>query len=130
MTVPDRKTILVVDDDEHLRLLTLTALRHAGYSVLAEASGQQALSRLAVTQVDMVVVDIDLDDVMDGVDFIKRIKANPVTAALPVMILSGHTQYSEIARGLEAGAVHYMTKPYEVSQIIRNVRKILASHAD
>jgi DNA-binding response OmpR family regulator len=125
-----RKTILVVDDDEHLRLLTQTALRHFGYSVITAVSGQQALARLAMTKVDLMIVDVNLTDDMDGIDLLKQIRAQSATADLPVMILSAHSQYSEVARGLEAGAEHYMTKPFEISEITRNVRRILASREE
>jgi DNA-binding response OmpR family regulator len=123
-----RKTILVVDDDEHLRLLCQTCLRYAEYSVVTAVSAQQALARLAASKVDLVILDVDLNDRLDGVDVLKRIKADPATAHLPVMILSAHNQQTEIERGVEAGADYYMTKPYEVSEIIANVRRILAAH--
>ena len=121
-------TILVVDDDEPLRRISLICLCQAGYSVLTAANAPQALTHLAAANIDLVLLDIDLCAELDGIDILKHIRDTPATAQLPVMILSGQTAFSEIRRGAAAGADHYMAKPYLVADVLSNVRRILEPH--
>ena len=122
------KTILVVDDEERLRRISSACLSHEGYSVLTAANAPEALRHLAAAKVDLVLLDIDLSAELDGIDVLKHIRADPATAKLPVMILSGQTQSSEIRRGVEAGADHYMMKPYQITDVLANVQRILEPH--
>ena len=121
----NRKTILVVEDDQRLRQLSSTCLLRAGYDVLTAENAPQALAHLAASKIDLALLDIDLAAELDGIDVLKHIRAEPATAQLPVMILSGNTRFAEIQRGVDAGADHYMTKPYKVSEMLENVRRIL-----
>ena len=120
------KTVLVVDDDTRLLQIASTCLRHAGYNVLTAENAQQALAHLAASKIDLVLLDIDLASEMDGIDVLKHIRAEPDIAQLPVMILSGNTRFADIQRGADAGADHYMTKPYQLLEMLENVRLILA----
>jgi len=125
----NRKTILVVEDDQRLRQLSSTWLRSAGYDVLTAENAPAALAHLAASKIDLALLDIDLSAELDGIDVLKHIRAEPATAKLPVMILSGNTRFEEIQRGVDAGADHYMTKPYEMTEMLANVRLILGPGA-
>ena len=118
-----RETALVVDDSEMVRFATAETLRDAGFDVLEAATGAEGL-RLAA-QSDVVLLDIRLPD-MDGFEVCRLIKANPVTASIPVLHLSGvHCDVEDRVEGLETGADAYLSRPVEATELVATVRALL-----
>ena len=117
-------TVLVVEDDPVIiDLLTLT-LELEGWTVLR---AKDAVSALEVARAE--VPDIVVSDVMmpgrSGLDLIADLTADGATAAIPVILLSARALAAEVAEGLSAGAVDYVTKPFDPDDLIERIQKVL-----
>lgn len=108
--------ILVVDDTaENLRLLT-RLLSEAGFRARAVGSGGEALAAAAARVPDLVLLDVDMPD-LDGYEVCRRLKAMPAMAAIPVIFLSALDQTSDKVEGFAAGAVDFVTKPFQFMEV-------------
>jgi two-component system cell cycle sensor histidine kinase/response regulator CckA len=117
-------TILLVDDTPKVRYVTRRILAGAGFDVREAATGSEALA-LAGERPDLIVLDVRLPD-LDGYEVCRRLKANPLTAAIPVLHLSGvYREVQDRVRGLETGADGYLTKPFEAAELIATIRALL-----
>jgi len=122
------QTILVVDDSTLVRDATSSMLRGAGFEVIEVGTGEDAL-RLASRRPDLIVLDVHLPD-LDGREVCRRIKANPATAAIPVLHLSGtFREVEDRVRGLELGADGYLTKPVGKAELVATVNALLRVYA-
>lgn len=115
--------ILVCDDDPSVRQLLEVALAFDHEVLLAE-NGQQALDLLAEDAgVDVLVLDVMMP-VMDGLTTLRHLRSTPPIASLPVILLTARAQVRDAEEGREAGADHYVTKPFdplELEQLIEQV---------
>ena len=119
------KKILVIEDDPgSLRLMVYT-LEHQGYQVLTAISGLVGIKKAQSEEPDLIVLDIMLPGV-DGFEVCHYLRAEPGTAQLPVLMLSGKAQEVDEATGLKVGADDYLTKPVVPSKIISRVTTLLA----
>ncbi|HEX3959706.1 MAG TPA: SpoIIE family protein phosphatase [Trebonia sp.] len=115
--------LLLVDDDEAKRYILATWLRRAGYAVTEVATGQEALSGLGGA--DLVVLDVNLPD-MSGFEVCRRIKADPRTAAIPVIQVSATAvNVADRAHGLTQGADAYLIEPTEPEELLATVMAAL-----
>ncbi|HET6450025.1 MAG TPA: response regulator [Spirochaetia bacterium] len=118
---PDTNLVLIVDDEEpNLRLLS-RVLTRAGFRAAVATSGEQALSMLEGYRPDLILMDIRLGG-MDGLEAIRRIKANPALAGIPVIAVSAYAMQEDFARAEEAGASGYVTKPFRMREIVEAVK--------
>ena len=104
--------VLVVDDDAGNRDLLGRRLQREGYAVVSAAGGGEALALIAREPVDVVLLDVLMPD-LDGLTVLERLKADPATHDVPVIMISALDDLSAIARCIEAGAVDYLPKPFE-----------------
>ncbi len=113
--------ILIVDDQpQNLQMLS-TTLREAGYQVAAANSGQTALRILDKRQPDLVLCDVVMPE-MDGYEVCRRLKELPHGQDIPLMFLTAKTDSQAIVRGFESGAVDYVTKPFNTSELLTRVQ--------
>ena len=117
----DSATILMIEDEADIRLTLSVLLRRAGLQVLEAADGRSGLRLLHERQPDCVIVDIGLPDI-DGWQVLGRIRD---VTDVPVMILTARHLEAEKVRGLQAGAVDYLTKPFGNLELIARVRALL-----
>lgn len=115
-----KKTILVVDDTPE-NIDVLAGVLTKTYKVLAAKNGEKALEILAITPPDLILLDIMMP-VMDGYETCQRIKSNPYTCDIPIIFLTAKSQTEDIVKGFELGAVDYLTKPFEPSELLVRVR--------
>jgi DNA-binding NarL/FixJ family response regulator len=116
-----RDTVLVVDDQpDTLRLITDT-LDSAGLTVLVATSGGAALDLLAHVVPDLVLMDAVMP-FMDGFQTTRLIKANPATAHVPVIFMTGLTESEHVVQGFEVGGADYVRKPVNVDELVARVR--------
>lgn len=104
-------TILVIDDEERVGAALRFALHPHGFDVTHErtaGAGEEAARRL---RPDCILLDVTLEDA-DGVDVCRRLKDDPQTAGIPVLMLSGHVDAASTERGFQAGADDYIGKPF------------------
>ncbi|MBZ0263854.1 response regulator [bacterium] len=116
--------ILIVDDEPIALDLAETALARQGFQTLTARTGEEGWKRILEESPDLVLLDITMPDI-DGFTVFERIKQNQTTESLPVIFLSARDDMKHRLRGLEQGAVDYITKPYNVSELIARVRAIL-----
>lgn len=116
--------ILVVDDDPNaLRLMSLT-LETEGFEVITAANGPDALARAAEEAPDLIILDIMMPT-MDGYEVCRRLRADPLTSHIPIVMLTARTQVVDKVAGFEAGADDYITKPAEPAEVVARTRAIL-----
>ena len=113
--------ILVIEDDASIRELTERGLRSAGFEVLTAATGDDGLARFRADRPDAVVLDVMLPG-MDGLEVCKAIRA---ASAVPVVMLTARSDTLDVVVGLESGADDYVTKPFEMAELIARVRASL-----
>ncbi|HEC34207.1 MAG TPA: response regulator, partial [Chloroflexi bacterium] len=120
--------ILIVDDDlESLKLIGLM-LQGRGYQIIAAQSGLQALSKITNECPDLVVLDVMMPG-MDGLEVCRRLRADPRTATIPVIMFSAKTQVDDKVAGFEAGADEYLTKPIHPTELVTRVEALLSRTA-
>ncbi len=117
--------ILLVDDDPDLLASLQQVLQQAGFEVVATPSGAEALSLLADLPPDAAVLDVVMPGT-SGYDLLSQLRANPATAHIPVIFLSGLSSAPERVRGLQAGADDYLVKPFEPAELVLRLAKLLA----
>jgi two-component system, OmpR family, KDP operon response regulator KdpE len=110
--------VLVVDDDMALSRALAINLKARGYEVATAASGRQALDALARVHPDVVVLDLGLPD-LDGIEVLHGIRG---WNAVPVVVLSARTTSDEKVEALDAGADDYVTKPFEMNELLARLR--------
>jgi two-component system KDP operon response regulator KdpE len=119
--VPDRRRVLVVDDEPLIRRALTATLDAAGYDVTTAADGAGALTAAALRQPDAVVLDLRLPD-MDGVEVCRRLRE---WTDVPVIILSALDAETEKIDALDAGADDYVTKPWSAGELLARLRASL-----
>ena len=99
-------------------------LRNQRYKVAAATSGGQALDMIGKIRPDLVLLDIMMPG-MDGFEVCKEIKSRPETADIPIIFLTARTETDDIVKGFSAGAVDYVTKPFNSAELLARVRNHL-----
>jgi CheY-like chemotaxis protein/MinD-like ATPase involved in chromosome partitioning or flagellar assembly len=121
--------ILIIDDDvDTLRLVGLM-LQRQGYEVVAAPNGSQGLAKAFEEHPDLILLDVMMPD-MDGYEVTRRLRKNPVTASVPIMIFTAKTQLDDKVTGFEVGADDYLTKPTHPAELQSHVKALLARTVD
>jgi two-component system phosphate regulon response regulator PhoB len=120
----DKERVLVVDDEQDIRELIQYNLQKEGYSVVCVETGEEAIDEVEKRLPDVVVLDLMLPGV-DGRDVCKRLKQDPRTSGVPVVMLTAKTEDSDIVSGLELGADDYVTKPFSPKVLTARLRAVL-----
>jgi CheY-like chemotaxis protein len=123
------KKILVVDDESDVAELLALVLGKSGYEVITAASGMDCLTLAQQKLPDLILLDIMMHR-MDGWEALKLLKMDDRTRSIPVVILSARSEPRDKIRGLQEGAVDYVTKPFTVSDILRTVATVLGLPAE
>jgi CheY-like chemotaxis protein len=121
--------VLVVDGDPETRVVTQQLLESAGYRVTAVSSAEQALERLADTNLDLIVCECTLPG-MSGLDFCKSLRCDAKRACLPLIFLTTHASQTRVVEAFECGVDEYVTKPFRQPELSARVIGVLRrSHA-
>ncbi|MGB9593513.1 MAG: AAA family ATPase [Anaerolineae bacterium] len=120
--------ILVVDDSATARAFVKAALVRFGLQAVEASSAPEALTVLGAQPVDLVITDVVMPD-MDGYELVRRIRKNPRTSAIPVLVLTSRGDVADKVAGFEAGADDYMVKPFEPAELEVRVKALLARSA-
>ena len=113
--------VLVVDDDDAVRLMYASALERAGFGTLQAADGPSALSILETEQIGLLLIDNQMPG-MSGMEVIEHIRSNQRTRTLPAVLLTGMDDVPARIRGLEAGANDYVVKTTRLDEVVARVR--------
>ena len=114
-------TVLVVDDEPQIRRAVRTSLIARDYDVVVAATGEEALSLAAARPPDLVVLDLGLPD-LDGVEVIRRLRA---WSEVPLIVLTVREEQGQKITALDAGADDYVTKPFDVDELLARMRAML-----
>ncbi len=118
------KTIMIVDDSASLRQVVAIALRGAGYEAIEARDGQDALSKLNGQKVHLIVSDVNMPN-MDGISFVKAVKALPAYRFTPIVMLTTESQADKKAQAQAAGAKAWVLKPFNPPQLLAVVQKLV-----
>ncbi len=114
--------ILVVDDNRDILDLVQRVLMTYGYEVVIARDGMEALQQETTSQPDLVVLDVNLP-MLDGWEVCRRIKAR---RAVPILLLTVRAERADIERSREAGADDHLPKPFDITEFLGRIKKLLA----
>jgi len=120
----DRRHILVVEDERDLAELLLYNLNRAGYSVTVASTGRQGLEAVSMRTPDLILLDIMLPE-LSGTEVAGRIRANPATSHVPIIMLTAKSSEVDQVVGLAVGADDYVPKPFSMKVLLARVEAVL-----
>ena len=124
-----KKKVLVVDDEDDILQFLGLVLRERGYDVLTASAGREALAVAQRERPDFVLLDVMMPQ-MDGWEVLRRLKADPRTAEIPVAIVSARTGAKDRAEGLRAGAADYICKPFSLDELLGKLAAVLGGEPE
>ena len=116
-------TVLVVDDDPVIVNLLQVNFEIEGYDVLAATGGEAGLAQARLGHPDVIVLDVMMPGI-DGLEVARRLREDPDTASIPIILLSAKAQTTDIQAGLSV-ADEYVTKPFEPLELLERVNSVL-----
>lgn len=126
--MPSPANILVVDDESALSDLIAFHLQRAGYQVRTAANGWEAIDAVKQSRPDLMLLDLMLPD-LDGFGVCEILRRDPLTATIPIIIVSAWASPDSRLLGLELGALDYLTKPFSPRDLVERVNRLLAARA-
>ncbi len=121
--------ILVVDDEDHIVELIKFNLESNGYDVISAFNGEEAIEKAIDEKPDLIILDLMLPKVT-GVEVCKRVKENPETSSISIIMLTAKSDESDKIVGLETGADDYITKPFSVKELMARVKAVLRRNSN
>jgi DNA-binding response OmpR family regulator len=118
-----KKKILIVEDERALLNIVQLILKNA-YEVEIALNGRQGLERATASPPDLILLDITMPE-MDGLEVLKRLKDNPSTTMIPVILLTGRVEHESVLKGYKTGADYYIAKPFTQSQLLNGIHLFL-----
>jgi DNA-binding response OmpR family regulator len=122
----ERRLVLVADDDEDILVLIRTVLERAGYEVSAVRDGAEAIAAAQQRRPDLAVLDVAMPE-LDGLEVLRRLRADASTSDVPVLLLSARVQEDDVARGFATGADAYVQKPFSPRELSDRVSELLGA---
>jgi DNA-binding response OmpR family regulator len=116
--------ILIIEDDASVRTLLEKSLSARGFGVSIAKDGLEGLTRLDSERPDLIIVDIMMPR-LDGMTFVKAIKGHEKTKPIPVIFLTAKSDAKTMIEGINVGARFYITKPFQLDELISKVEKAL-----
>ncbi len=121
--------ILAVDDESDLTELMAYHLRRHGHLVVTAANGWEAIDCVTQNRPDLILLDLMLPD-LDGFGVCEILRRNPLTATIPIIIISAWSSSDSRLLGLELGALDYITKPFSPHELVERVNRFINQRAD
>lgn len=117
------KKILIIEDEKDIRDLLELYLKREGYEVQGIKDGQTGLERASKEKFDLLILDLMLPQ-MDGLEICRRLRSQPNTSALPIIMLTAKTEETDRIVGLEMGADDYITKPFSPREVLARIKAL------
>lgn len=121
-----KRRILVVDDEVDVRSMLEMLLARHGYEVEVAGNGMDAMVAVQAQRPDLILLDVMMRD-MDGWEVLKLLQLEEVTREIPVVIISARAETRDKIRGLQEGAVDYLTKPFKIGDVLERVAILLGA---
>ncbi len=122
-------SVLVVDDEETNRMLCRACLQRAGYLVRQAVDGHSAVASVKEDPPDVIIMDVMMPN-MDGLECTRKLKADPDTCDIPIIMISALGDSKDVLAGLEAGADEYMAKPIKTTELTLRVQSMARLHRE
>jgi len=119
-----KKSVLVVEDEEDILALLHFNLIKAGYIADCASHGEEALKAIAAKKPDLILLDLMLPGI-DGLEICRRLRSDEATSEIPIIMLTARGEEEDIVRGLELGADDYVTKPFSIKVLLARVQTVL-----
>jgi PAS domain S-box-containing protein len=120
----DKPVILVVDDISQNNDLLEAYLTPQGYEIIKATSGEQALAKLAGNQIDLILLDVMMPG-MDGFEVTRRIRQDPKTRLMPIILVTALQETEDRIKGIKAGCDDYISKPFDKMELLARVQSLL-----
>ena len=120
----EKKKILVVDDEPNILKLISFILKNNGYEVMEASNGSECLEMVREEKPDLIVLDVMMPKI-DGFEVAKKIKSNSATRGIPILMLSSKAQFEDKMKGIDSGAMDYVTKPFDKQELLEKVMECL-----
>jgi len=117
-------TVLVVDDDDNIIELIKLGLKYEGFQVVSTDTGSDGLTMAQRLKPALIILDIILPD-LDGLEVCNRLRSNPLTSSIPILMLTAKDQVHDRVTGLQKGADDYLAKPFNFDELVARIRAIL-----
>ncbi len=118
------RKVLIVDDSVSMRQMVSFTLRRGGYEVVEAEHGQDALNKLAVATVDLIITDLNMP-VMDGITLIQNVRKQPAMRNKPILMLTTEGLGTKKDQGRAAGATGWIVKPFDPEKLLQTLAKVL-----
>jgi len=118
--------VLVVDDSAVVRELIAVNLQLEGFDVTTAADGDAALELVAEVDPHVITLDVVMPN-LAGFDTVQRLRSLPETAHIPIVVVTGRAQATDVARGEQLGVEAYLTKPFEPAELVKVVTRLATS---
>ncbi|PLX93963.1 MAG: DNA-binding response regulator [Desulfuromonas sp.] len=118
------KSVLVVEDEEDILALLHFNLIKEGYRVECAVCGEEALKKIAETPPDLMILDLMMPGI-DGLEICRRVRSNPETENLPIIMVTARGEEADVVRGLELGADDYVPKPFSIKVLLARIQAVL-----
>jgi two-component system chemotaxis response regulator CheY len=120
------KAILCADDSPSIRQMVAFTLQSAGYEPVPAVDGADALAKIEAARFAMVITDLNMPHV-DGITLIRRIRADPRHAGMPIIMLTTESEESKKLEGKAAGATGWIVKPFDQAKLLAVVKKLVGA---
>ncbi|MRR11048.1 response regulator [bacterium] len=121
--------VLIADDEPHIRRLVSFTLGKGGFEIIEATDGGEAWDLARSELPDIVLLDVMMP-VMTGYEVLEKLKADPATRDIPVVMLSAKSQQTEVQAGLAGGACEYICKPFTPKDLVQRVTELLGDQGE
>ena len=121
--------VLVVDDSRVIRELIAVNLELEGFEVTTASDGEAAVRLASEVRPDVITLDVMMPR-LNGFEAVERLRQDPTTAAIPVVMVTGRAQTGDLDRGREVGVAAYVTKPFEPTDLVEVVTRLAREARD
>lgn len=121
----DKKSILIIEDEHSVRQLVSRLLTKHGFEVQIARDGLDALHQLEEVRPDLIIADVMMPN-LDGLTLVKALKRRKETRAIPVIFLTAKSDPLSMIEGINSGAKFYITKPFQIEDVLTKVNKVLS----
>jgi two-component system, OmpR family, response regulator MprA len=116
--------VLIIDDEDNIVEFIRLGLRYEGFQIESASDGEQGVTAAQRINPDLIILDLMMPGI-DGLEVCRRLRANPITRDLPILMLTAKDEVQDRITGLDAGADDYLTKPFNFDELLARIRAIL-----
>lgn len=120
----EKKKILLVEDEPHILKLVAFILENNGYEVIEAFVGAEGIEKARDEKPDLIILDVMMPG-LDGFEVAKMLTSDPKTKHIPILMLSSKAQFEDKMKGIDSGAMDYITKPFEKEELLQKVKECL-----